>query len=270
MWSKTDIDTELLGDDLESVDYMALEEMLADTYAGISGNGTNIGQMKDKVRTWMQNNHVEQDFFRDNGTEQPTGPPAGQKENTAKKSGERYAIDERFEERLNAWDGKTIGFSFVVGETSAALQQAGVPKKQIRWDASKIAALLKKHGGMTIETVKQIPGLLERPIIVIDSKKGENAKIAMGELYDEHGNVVTAVLLLTSTSKKGNVLDILKISSAEGRSHIKSLFTYDDGSIVPVRYVDKKRIQNWLNVNRLQLPLHNLGLDSNNIIENQI
>jgi len=39
-----------------------------------------------------------------------------------------------------------------------------------------------------------------------------------------------------------------------------------DGSPVAVRYVDKKRIQNWLNVNRLQLPLHNLGSDPNNSI----
>ena len=31
----------------------------------------------------------------------------------------------------------------------------------------------------------------------------------------------------------------------------------------PSSYVDKKRIQSWLNANRLQLPLHNLDLDSN-------
>lgn len=90
----------------------------------------------------------------------------------------------------------------------------------------------------------------------------------MGDLYDEHGKIVTAVLLLTPTSKKGNMLDFYKISSAEGRSHIKSLFTKEDGSPVAVRYVDKKRIQSWLNVNRLQLPLHNLDSDSKFSIRN--
>ncbi len=182
-------------------------------------------------------------------------------------SGVKYSIDERFESLIDNWDGETVGFSFVVGETSAALQEAGVPKKQIRWDASKIKTLLGKHIGMTLETVKQIPELMERPIVVIDSKKGSNSKIVMGDLYDEHGHIVTAVVLLTPTSKKGNVLEVLKISSAEGRSHINSLFVYEDGTPVAVRYVDKKRIQSWLNVNRLQLPLHNLDLDSNIIID---
>ena len=181
-------------------------------------------------------------------------------------SGERAAINEEFKERLDRWDKKTIGFSFVVGETSTALQEAGIPKRQIRWDASKIAALLNKHQGMSIEVIKQIPQLLESPVIVVDSKKNPNAKIVMGDLYDANNKIVTAVLLLTPTSKKGNVLQLIKISSAEGRGHIKSLFTYDDGTAVPIRYVDKKRIQSWLNVNRLQLPLHNLDSDSINIV----
>ncbi len=178
----------------------------------------------------------------------------------------KYSINSKFYEQLDNWDGKTEGFAFVVGDTSEALQKAGIPRKQIRWDASKIATLLKKHSGMTRETVKGIPELLENPVIVIDSKKGDNSKIVMGELYDENGKIVTAVLLLTPTSKKGNVLDLVKISSAEGRSHIGSLFKKEDGTPVTIRYVDKKRIQNWLNVNRLQLPLHNHIMDSNSII----
>ena len=176
---------------------------------------------------------------------------------------------DKFVSMLERWDGKTIGFSFVLGETSEALQKANIPKKQIRWDASKIASLLRKHNGMNIDIIKKIPNLLENPIIVIDSKKGENSKIVMGDLYDANNKIITAVLLLTPTSKKGNVLDLIKISSAEGRGHINSLFTNDDKTPVPIRYVDKKRIQSWLNVNGLQLPLHNLDLDSNNIVSQE-
>lgn len=183
--------------------------------------------------------------------------------NAAQESDVKYSIHSRFYEQLDKWDQKTTGFSFVVGETSTALQEAGIPLKQIRLDATKVAALLNKHNGMTIPVVKQIPELLENPVVVIDSKKGEHAKIVMGELRDENQKTVTVVLLLTPTSKNGNVLDIIKVSSAEGRGHIGSLFTKEDGTPVTVRYVDKKRIQNWLNVNRLQLPLHNLGSDSN-------
>lgn len=42
----------------------------------------------------------------------------------------------------------------------------------------------------------------------------------------------------------------------------------DDGSIVPIRYVDKKRIQKWLNVNRVQFPLRSSIKDSINKIHN--
>ena len=191
----------------------------------------------------------------------------GQVQKNTADSGVKYSINEKFYDQVNNWDGKTTGFSFVVGETSQALQDAGLPQKQIRWDASKIKTLLDKHDGMTLETVKQIPELLENPVIVVDSKKGSDSKIVMGDVYDENGKIVTAVLLLTPSSKKGNVLDFFKVSSAEGRSHIKSLFTNEDGTAVPIRYVDKKRIQSWLNANRLQLPLHNLDSDSNSIVE---
>lgn len=260
------------GEDFAKMMKQVQEEVFADAYAGINAFGAGADRFTTAVNEKME--QLGTGRFRsqeqENGVKETNGPPAdvtGQKENTAGNGGERYSIDERFESLIDSWDGNTIGFSFVVGETSDALQEAGIPKKQIRWDASKIKTLLGKHNGMTIETVKQIPELLENPIIVIDSKKGSNSKIVMGDLYDEHGNVVTAVILLTPTSKKGNVLDILKISSAEGRGHIKSLFTHEDGTPVAVRFVDKKRIQSWLNVNRLQLPLHNLDLDSNDIID---
>ena len=172
----------------------------------------------------------------------------------------------RFYSQLDSWDGETTGFSFVLGTTSDALIEAEVPDKQIRWDASKIKNLLNKHNGMTRETIRQIPNLLENPVVVIDSKQNENSRVIMGDLHDENGKLVTVVLLLTPTSKKGNQLDLIKVSSAQGRSHIESLFRKEDGSNVKIRFVDKKRIQSWLNVNRLQLPLHSFNLDSNNII----
>ena len=176
----------------------------------------------------------------------------------------------RFVSQLEKWDGKTTGFSFVLGMTSDKLRSADIPYRQIRWNATKIKTLLNKHDGMTIETIKRIPELLENPVVVIDSKKSDDSRIVMGDLYDENGKIVTVVLLLTPTSKKGNQLDVIKVSSAQGRSHIESLFKNDDGSSVKVRYVDKKRIQNWLNVNRLQLPLHSFNLDSNYSISQNV
>ena len=53
----------------------------------------------------------------------------------------------------------------------------------------------------------------------------------MGELRDNNGKLVTVVILLTPTSKKGNQLDVIKISSAQGRGHIESLFKKDNGEL---------------------------------------
>lgn len=177
-----------------------------------------------------------------------------------------YSISESFYNQIDSWDGKTTGFSFVVGTTSDALMKAGIPNQQIRWDASKIKTTIEKHNGMSMEVIKQVPELLENPVVVIDSKQDTQSKIIMGELYDANGKIVTVVLKLNPTSKKGNQLDLIKISSSQGRGHIESLFKYENGESVKVRYVDEKRIQDWLNVNRLRLPLHSFNLDSNNII----
>lgn len=189
-----------------------------------------------------------------------------QKNNTATDDGVKYSLNKNFNNQFDSWDKKTIGFSFVVGKTSDALIKAGIPNQQIRWDASKIKTTIEKHNGMSPNVIKQVPHLLENPIVVIDSKSDTQSKIVMGELYDDNGKIVTAVLKLNPTSKKGNQLDLIKISSTQGRGHVESLFKYKDGKSVAVRYVDEKRIQSWLNVNRLQLPLHSFNLDSNNSV----
>ena len=248
-----------------------LMERLRSYYRNVepeSDAAKEFGKFDQKVKQMLADKFV--DMSMDAGEKLSTIKAAGmtQKITTGEGSDVRFSINKNFYHQLNNWDGKTVGFSFTLGDTSEALQKAGIPKKKIKWDATKICALLAKHNGMTIDTVQKVPELLEHPVIIIDSKQSNNSKIVMGELYDEHGKVVTVVLLLTPTSKKGNVLDVIKVSSAEGRSHIQSLFTYEDGTPVTVRYVDKKRIQSWLNVNRLQLPLHNLDLDSTTSIRN--
>lgn len=174
-----------------------------------------------------------------------------------------------FAEKLDAWDGHTEGFSFVIGKVSKPLLDAGIPNKQIRIDASKIKKTIAKRAGMTMEQFKSIPELLEAPIFIIESKKDADSRVIMGDLYDNNGKVVTVVLKLSPSSRKGNMLDVLKVSSAEGRSHISSLFRYDDGMPVRILYEDTKRAQHWLNVNRLQLPLRSPNVNSNNIVANK-
>ena len=62
-----------------------------------------------------------------------------------------------------------------------------------------------------------------------------------------------AVLLLSPTDRGGNSLNILKVASAYGKdTNPQGLI--DNSKILYVE-PNKKRTQNWLTVNRLQLPL---------------
>ncbi len=174
-------------------------------------------------------------------------------------------LDKQYEKlckNLDKWDGNTIGFSFNFGKPSNELLRAGIPNYEIRLDATKLKSTLNKHPGLTINEIKNSFETIMNPILVIDSKSNENAKIVLGDLYDIYDKLITVVLLIAPINRKHNRLDIIKISSIQGRSHIYSLFKYANGENVPIRYIDEKRIQNWLNVNRLQLPLRSSNLDS--------
>ena len=178
-----------------------------------------------------------------------------QKNSTGEKTGAdvRFSIDPNFEKVYDQWDKKTSGFSFRVGTTSKVLQQLGVDNRKIWWDASKIKRIQAKHPEMTDTVIKQVPNILEHPILVMKSKTKSGSLTLFGEVYDQKNDPVLAVLLLNPTDNGGKALDILKISSAYGKS------TNPQGLIdtSKILYVEpnKKRTQNWLTVNRLQLPL---------------
>ena len=178
-----------------------------------------------------------------------------QKNSTGEKTGAdvRFSINPEFEKKYDQWDKKASGFSFRVGTTSKVLQKLGVDNRKIWLDASKIKRIQAKHPEMTDTVIKQVPNILEYPILVMESKTKSGSLTLFGEVYDQKNDPVLAVLLLNPTDNGGKALDILKISSAYGKS------TNPQGLIdtSKILYVEpnKKRTQNWLSVNRLQLPL---------------
>ena len=178
-----------------------------------------------------------------------------QKNSTGEKTGAdvRFSIDPNFEKVYDQWDKKTSSFSFRVGTTSKVLQQLGVDNRKIWWDASKIKKIKVDHPAMTDMVIKQVPNILENPILVMESKTKEGRLTLFGEVYDQKKEPVLAVLLLNPTDRGGNSLNILKVASAYGKdTHPQGLI--DNSKILYVE-PNKKRTQNWLTVNGLQLPL---------------
>ncbi|MCI8348671.1 MAG: hypothetical protein HFE74_04435 [Firmicutes bacterium] len=163
----------------------------------------------------------------------------------------KFSIKEDFNTKFEAWDKETIGFSFVVGRTSEALRSIGVPDKQIRWDASKIKNIKANHKSITDEIIKAVPNIIEYPVLVLESRTVEGRLVCIGEVNTNSGKPVIVVLEL-NPSRNGRKIDLIKIASTYGKDGIQNLIEKSK-----ILYVDpnKERTDNWLKVNRLQLPL---------------
>ena len=165
----------------------------------------------------------------------------------------RYQLRKEFAEEFDAWDKKSKGGYFRIGTTSEALKSIGVKDARIMWDKSKIIKIMQKHPEMTGEVIKQVPQLLENPVVILQSKTAENRIVLLGEVY-AGGKPVLAALELKPTNRQNIVMDYIKIASAYGKDSVRALF-YDDWSNVLYLNPDRKRTDNWLEARRLQLPM---------------
>ena len=170
-------------------------------------------------------------------------------------SNTEYSLNSSFKSEVDSWYNdkeqfKKSGGFFKVGKTSDALKSIDVKDQDIVWDKSKIKDILNKHDEMTIDEIKEVPNIIENPIIVMQSKTRLNSITLFGEVYAD-GMPVLAAMQLSPTGKSGRVLDMSKISSAYGKSKAQDLIDTSD-----VLYIDpnKKRTDSWLRALGLQLP----------------
>ena len=177
-----------------------------------------------------------------------------QKNNTGKGvENVKYSIDKHFAEKYDKWDKKSRIISFSVGSTSSVLRKLGVDNKKITWDSSKIIKIKNKHPEMTDSIIKQVPNILENPIIVMESNTVSGRLVLFGDVYDSKNNPVLVALELNPTDRGGKNLNVIKVASAYGKE--KNLQNFINKSKILYVEPNKKRTHMWLRVNRLQLPL---------------
>lgn len=167
----------------------------------------------------------------------------------------RYQLNTNFAAEVDSWYNNSIEFNkpggfFKIGTTSSALQSIGVKNYDITWDKAKIKKILADHEEMTIDIVKTVPEVVENPVLVMQSKTRLNSITLFGEVYAD-GMPVLVAIQLNPKSKKGKVLNFAKIASAYGKNDVQSMIDSSD-----ILYIDanKKRTDDWLSANRLQLP----------------
>ncbi len=165
----------------------------------------------------------------------------------------KYSINKGFAKEYDNWDKKSTGFAFKVGTTSTVLHKLGVNNKTIYWDATKIKKIKEKHPEMTDSIIKQVPNILENPIIVMESNTVSGRLVLFGDVYDSKNNPVLVALELNPTEKGGKNLNVIKVASAYGKD--VDLQGFINKSKILYVEPNKERTHNWLTVNRLKLPL---------------
>lgn len=181
-----------------------------------------------------------------------------------KKDEVKFSIDPTFETEYDNWSKKypNTDRSFIVGKTSDVLKSLGVKNNTIKWDTKKIRKIKKDHPEMTDGVIKQVPNLLEKPIIVMESKKFGSRLTIYGELYGTNNLPVLAVLELEPNNDDGSYdLDTIKLVNAYSKlpKNTKVDPNTEAQKLInssKILYVEpnKNKTNAWLKANRLQLP----------------
>lgn len=172
----------------------------------------------------------------------------------------KYSLNTKFSQSVQEWfdnttteERKTSGERFLVGTTTDVLKSIGVKDYNIYFGASKINKIMTDNDSMTLDVIKQAVGLLEEPILVMESKTVEDSIVIFGEVYTKSNKPVMISVLLNPKNKNGEILDYGVITSAYGRrtSNLQNLINTSK-----IYYVNenKNRTDKWLKALGLQLP----------------
>ncbi len=173
----------------------------------------------------------------------------------------KFSMDKTYQNKLQQWYDSTTAEErlkslgrFHIGYTSDALQSIGVPDYNIYIGKSKIQKILDKHPEMNIEIFKEIPALIENPVIVLESHtRPGDSLIVLGEVYTSDNIPVMAAIKIYPTNKDGNLEEFEIVSSSYSRP-IKQYQNFLDNDVIKYINPDKNRTNSWLSALGLQLP----------------
>ena len=140
----------------------------------LTNSNTNISQKNNSVKNSITGFYKNDTKAPEKGTENSLKTP---------EKAVRFSINEKYAEKYDKWDKKSSGFALKIGTTSEVLQKLGVDDRKIYWDASKILKIKRKHPSMSDRVIKQVPNILEEPIIVMNSKTKPGRITLFGEVY---------------------------------------------------------------------------------------
>ena len=152
-------------------------------------------------------------------------------------------VDKYYVKRIEAWDEQDHGGSFRVGTVSEPLLSIGIPDVDIWLDESKAATQIRDKEEITKEELKQIPNVLEDPVVIAESY--DKTVLVFGELHDKYGHPIMIALRVDSTKRRNNVTIVNKIRSIGTREANLDKILQDENILFLGK--DKKRTKTWFN-----------------------
>lgn len=136
----------------------------------------------------------------------------------------------------------------VLGDIPEVYLPLGVPNLKLIMLHGTLLKILEKHN-LTINSIKRLPALLKKPIMVFRSATETGSLIAIVDEYDCSGNTVIAVINPDWQNKHHKVN---KIASVYGKNRLRWFAEQIEAG--RLLYLDKQKALSWSQSARLQLP----------------
>ena len=185
--------------------------------------------MSDNIKEFVRDNNISYKTLSENSRlrEEYAKLIEYSKDGLGKKFLERRAQDKAqdYKKEIDEWYNnttkeqrlKSLG-RFLIERTSDVLKSINVKDYNIYFGKSKIQKILNKHQDMDIEFIKQVPEILEKPIIIMDSVTRSDSLVILGNLISKEGEPVIVSLLVDPKNKSGIIQDFGIITSAYGKN----------------------------------------------------
>ena len=173
--------------------------------------------------------------------------------------------------------------SLYVSDTTKILQDVGLRQlpmlytKKHLLDAIKPRNDIRHHHGLTVEQVKQLPEILEKPAIIMDSLKRNDSIVVISDVFDDYGQPIIVSVKIDGTGMyELKKLDSNFITSVYGKSGIDNMIKIGMKED-KILYIDNKKSHNLFSFARVQFPraLNKYDFDtiihkSRNIVNNNV
>ena len=181
-----------------------------------------------------------------------------------------FIINEDFVDEYNSWNKTDRQGSFVLAETSSSFESIGLYKQNIVIDKSKLLKIINKHTTLNEDVIKQIPDILNNPVIILKSCSVKGRLVVFGEIYDSLNRPVMLALELNPRENERCIDKIYKVASAYPKSNISAIQKWLDNKDNILFFDKTKRTINWLNGLGLHLPVpFNNSSSNENITESK-